>query len=403
MPTGDVSIFKEFVSNNGIADLGPQFGSCHHDCWVSEFLMVSRESGRRVFGHHGIGGPALVFLANFDLLGKNATTHYNFEKEIKGLEVLYSGSDLTVLDIWQQGDEVRIFVERAETEQDRADRKADEAEDEDNDNAAAEKRQRELVRYHARFSWRSLKGKDASSIASVPDGYSNLDLTRFPLDDDEYSWRREDQQVQTIGTDTILIARNFDGLWKQVAGTKAVRISGENGAYQKPVVTPDGKWVVVSKSDSNWSEPNYLVRLNLETGREYRVNVEPADELDAIAFLPVHDKILLRRGQTEYYLIDPKTGELKSVSGEFAPLLDEGKRFLQPADDAGQYWAAIPNRTNNQTMVGHYNLKDFSFKPLLTVPQISFESLSMWVDEKQGKLYFVYGSQLLRLPLETAP
>ncbi|HEU4434033.1 MAG TPA: hypothetical protein VFR51_11690, partial [Pyrinomonadaceae bacterium] len=403
VPKGNVSIFKEFVSNNGIADLPPQFGSCHHNCWVSEFLMVSRESGRRLFSHQAIGGTAMFILANFSLLDENATTHYNFEKEIKGLEVLYSDANLPVRDVWQRGDEIRIFVERHETEQERANRDAEEAEEEDNDNAVAERRQRDLVHYHSRFSWRSLKGKDATSIAPLPDGYSTLDPTRFPLDEEDGTSRREDRHVQAISSDTILVARNFDGLWKQVAGTKAVRISGEDGAYLKPVVTPDGKWVVVSKSDSNWSEPNYLVRLNLETGREYRINVEPSGDLEAIAFLPVHDRILLRRGKTEHYLIDPKTGELKSVSGEFAPLLEEGKRFLQPMDGAGHYWAAIPDRTKNQTVVGRYNLNDFSFKPLLTVPQISFESLSMWVDEKQGKFYVVYRSQLLSLPLKSAP
>jgi hypothetical protein len=419
VPKADVSIFKEFVSNSGIADLGPQFGSCHHNCWVSEFLMVSREAGRRVFSRRALGSePVMALLANFGRLGKGATTHYNFEKEIKGLEVLYSDGNLPVRDVWQQGDEIRIFVERDETEQERANRKAKESEEEDNDNAIEEQRQRELARYYARFSWRTLKGQDAASIAPVPDGYSTFDVTKYPLDEHDTS-RRDDRAVQAIGPDTMLIARNFDGLWKQVAGSKAVRITGEDGAYVKPVVTPDGKWVVVSKGDSNWSEPNYLVRLNLETGREFRVDIEPADDLDAIAFLPLHDKILLRRAKAderwnrgkklvgpdvpEYYLIDPKTGQTKSVSGEFAPLLEEGKRFLQPADEVGQYWAAIPDRTKNQTAVGRYNLKDFSFKPLLTVPQISFESLSMWVDQKQGKLYLVYQSQLLSLPLKSAP
>ncbi len=157
------------------------------------------------------------------------------------------------------------------------------------------------------------------------------------------------------------------------------------------------------------------MRFNLETDREYRVKLEPADQLDPIAFLPVHEKILLRRAKddpdilsgkpvaretAEYYLIDPKTGAVEPVSGEFAPLRHEGKRFLQSAGELGQYWAAIPDATNNQTQVGRYNIKDFSFKPIFTVPQIAFDSMSMWVDEKEGKLYFVYKDQLLRLPLK---
>ena len=103
-----------------------------------------------------------------------------------------------------------------------------------------------------------------------------------------------------------------------------------------------------------------------------------------------------------YYLIDPKTGELQPVAGEFGPLRQQGKRFLQATNEPGHYWASLPDQAKNQTVVGRYNLKDFSFTPLLTVPQIWFDSMSMWVDEKQQKLYFVYRGQLLRLPLPTA-
>lgn len=78
-------------------------------------------------------------------------------------------------------------------------------------------------------------------------------------------------------------------------------------------------------------------------------------------------------------------------------------RFLQSTGEPDQYWAAIPNETKNQTVVGRYNLKDFSFKPVPTVPQISFDSMSMCVDEKEGKLYLVYKSQVLRLPLKNTP
>ena len=63
----------------------------------------------------------------------------------------------------------------------------------------------------------------------------------------------------------------------------------------------------------------------------------------------------------------------------------------------------MPDRVKEQTHVGRYNLKDFSFKPLLLVPRISFDSTSMWVDANQGKLYLVYKDQLLRLPLQIMP
>ena len=170
--------------------------------------------------------------------------------------------------------------------------------------------------------------------------------------------------------------------------------------------------MVTSKTDTNWAAPNYVVRFNLETGREFCVNVEPADDLRPIVFLPAHGKVLLRRAREnrfggtqvgperpEYYLLAPDTGETQSVSGEFAPLMQEGNRFLQATGKRDEFWAAIPDAAKDQTQVGRYNLKTLSFTSVLTIPHISFNSMSMWVDEKRGKIYVAYKGQLLSIPL----
>jgi hypothetical protein len=417
----ELSIFKQFVTTNELAELGPQFGSCHHDCWSSEFLVLTKEKGRRVFSHQGFGGW-ITLLANFDLLGRGegAEIHYNFAKEIRGVEVLYADEGFVVKDVWQQGSEIRLFVEREETEDEIKERnKPENSVDKDDEAARAEERRREAARFSARFSWRRLSDGRAGAVASQPEGYySTFDETKFLSDDDdESSSRRDDRQVQMLTPESIIIARNFDGLWKQLAGRKAVRISGDEGAYATPIVTPAGKWVVVAKTDSDWSKPNYVVRFNLQTGREVRVNLTPADQFDPIAYLSLHGKVLLRRAkddygpassksvgpdQPEYYLLDAATGETRLVSGEFAPLRQEGKRFLQPALKAEEFWAAIPDREKNQTQVGRYNLKNFSFEPLLLIPHITFDSMAMWVDEAGAKLYVVYEGNLLRLPMPNA-
>jgi hypothetical protein len=397
IPKGEIVEFKQFVSNDGLWDLGPQIGDCHYNCRATELLMLTREKGRRVFSDQDFSNLIAV-RENFDRLGHGATTRYNLEKDIKGLEVLYEDETLKVKDVWQRGDEIRIFVVREETEE---------------QNPAPST---------PSSSWRKLKGnplaRDAGSTTTAPDGYSTFDETRFPRDENDDS-EHDDRQVQMITPDAILIARNFDGLWKQVAGTKPVRIStGDDDTYANPIVTGDGKWAVLSKADGDWSKPNYVVRFNLETGREFRVNIEPADQFDPIVYLPLHGKTLLRRekddyygmsrepvgpDKPEYYLLDPQTGAVQTITGVFEPLLQEGKRFLQPTENPNEYWAAIPNATKDQTQVGRYNVKDFSFKSVLTVPQITFDSMSMWVDEKQGEIYLVYKDQLLRLPLRSTP
>src|SRR5262245_46904315 len=184
------------------------------------------------------------------------------------------------------------------------------------------------------------------------------------------------------------------------------------GVYANPLVTPDGKWVVAAKTDSNWGEPNYVVRFNLQTRREYRVNLPPADQFEAVGYIEAHNKVLLRRAkdvdnddsksispdEPEFYLLDVATGRTQRAQGEFTPLLQTGRRLLQPTGKPFEHWAAITDREKNETRVGRYNSRDFSFHTALEVSQLTFDSFSMWVDEKEARLFVVYEGQLLRLP-----
>jgi hypothetical protein len=137
----------------------------------------------------------------------------------------------------------------------------------------------------------------------------------------------------------------------------------------------------------------------------------PADQFDSVAYVAAHNKVLLRRAsdeekkssspeEPEFYLLDVATGRTQKVTGEFAPLLQEGSRSLQPAGKPFEHWAAIPDREKNRTRVGRYNSRDFSFQATLDVQLLTFDSFSMRVDEKEAKLFVVYEGQLLRLPLQ---
>lgn len=415
----ELASFRESVRASGFEDLPPQFGWCHHGCGVGELVTLTRGQGRRVFIYKPLG-ELVGFNEQLNLLGEgeDIRTHYQLEEEIKGLEILYADNNLIVRDVWQRGNETRIFLERQMTEEDYKERDQSYRADEDEDEfARAERRRLRAERDKARFSWRLLTNNKAGAMTSQPEGYSTLDDSKFPLTEDDESYNGS--MAQIVG-DALFIARGSGGLWKQLPGSTAVRISGETGEYSNPVATPDGKWVVLAKADDSWSEPNYVVRFNVRTGREFRVNLEPADDFKPVIFLPVQNKVLLRRARNteqtssakpvgperpEYYLLDVATGETRLVKGEFSPLSDvrSGERFLQATDKPNEFWVAIPNPGKDQTQVGRYNLKDFSFKPALVVPHISFDSLSMWVDGNQQKLYIVYQGQLLRLPLQPPP
>jgi hypothetical protein len=405
------SAFRQFITTSNLGNRGPQFSQCHYDCWTSEFLMLNREKGRRAFARGGFRTWEEL-LQKLDALGtgEGAKTHYNFENEIKGLEVLYADDKLMVRDIRQAKDDVRVLVERPENPEEPV--KAESSDEEELTPGA--RGRRHLTQLLARYSWHTFKNGKIGLVTSAPAGYADLDLTKFLRDDDEDSSLPNRSERKLIGPNSIVLTRNFDGLWRQDAGQKPVRISGTDGAYSSPIVTPDNKWIVVAKTNSDWSEPNYIVRFNLQTGREFRVQLPPAEQFDAFTYVVPHGKVLLRRAREsyqpspksvgpevpEYYLLDAATGNTELVSGRFEPLQQQGTRSLQPTGKPNEFWAAIPNFDKHETQVGRYNLKDFSFQQVLLVPHISFDSLSMWVEEDGTKLYLVYEGQLLRLPLK---
>ncbi len=406
----ELSVFRQFITTNDLPNLGPQLNRCHYDCTVSQLLVLTKEKGRRVFSHEGLAAWQEL-MVNLDRLGRgeNAKIHYNLEKEIKGLEVLFADEQLLAKDVWQGNGGIRIFVERPQTQAEVETGLANDLEEEEDEAARAARRREEQAREAARFSWRTLVNGKAAIVTAAPAGYSTFDASRFPRDDER---PESGDEVQFVAPDSLIITRNFYGLWRQVAGRKPVKISDE-GVYASPIVTPDGKWVVVAKSDTHWAVPNYVVRFNLQTGREFRVNVPEAEDLMPVAYVAPQGRVLLRRARDEYeqsaksvgpekpefYLVDAATGKAELTTGVFEPLQQDGKRFLQPTGKPNEFWAAIPNLQTNQTRVGRYNLKDFSFQELLVVPHISFDSMSLWVDEAAVKLFVVYEGQLLSLPL----
>ena len=417
IPQAEVTALKDFLTVGNYLDQGPIIEYCHHGCPSNELLVVSKEKGRRLFNLGGYGEWQQL-QEQFALLGagEGAKVHYKLAEEIKGLEVLYAG-ELLVNDVIQQGGELRVFVERSETKEEKEERDATyEVDDEDDEELEAQLSRRRLELTNARHSWRVFANDKLGDVTSAPDFYSTIDGTRFITGDEhDVDWEAGYEATTKVGPDSIIVTRNDDGIWRQFAGSKSVRIGTEDGSYSNAVVTRDGKWVIVAKTVEA-EEESHIVRINLQTGREYRVNLPRGGELTAIAFLPPLGKVLVRRSKeesatpgdkpkgpdkSEHFLLDPATGATRQVSGDFTPLADGGDRFLQAAEKPDEFWVAVNDEKKNHTQIGRYSLKDFSFKPVMTVPKLLFNSFSMWVDAEQKKVYVVYKGQLLRLPLQT--
>ena len=409
----EVSTFRDYLTMSGLLDLGPDLEFCHHGCVAQQFLAITKEKGRRVYSQQGFLG-SMPFPDNFTQLGDDAKTHYNLEKEIKGLEVLFADPELAAIDVWQhENGQLRLFIERPEDEMEEPELPEGSDEEEEPTQAMImEAKRRQLAAERALFSWRVFANGELGDAASQPDVYTVVDPVKFVSQEDDNDETFEEAQLLT--PNSIIIARGNEGLWKEFAGGKRVRLGTETGGYGTPIVTGDHKWLVVGKTDGEWSEPNYIVRLNLQTGREFRINLEPADDFKPVTFIPNVNKVLLRRAKAEhastpvgpdrpeFYLLDPATGQVRLVSGTFEPLLQARYRPLQRTEKPDEYWAAIPDENKNQTQLGRYNVRHFSFKPVIVVPHLVFNSMSMWVDATNGKVYVVYKAQLLRLPLQPA-
>ena len=92
-----------------------------------------------------------------------------------------------------------------------------------------------------------------------------------------------------------------------------------------------------------------------------------------VAYVAAHGKILISaqgsHGEPHpgeiNYLLDPETGTVQQVKGEFRPLIEVFARELQPTENPNEFWAAIPDSQKRVTNIGRYDSKSFAFTPLI--------------------------------------
>ncbi len=185
------------------------------------------------------------------------------------------------------------------------------------------------------------------------------------------------------------------GLWFCSEGRAAKLIA--EGIYQDYIVSADNRWVVAVKYQEKILQ---IVRIDLQTNREIKTGLEGGDF--QFHGIPGSSKILIRYfkdQKSENLLMDPSTGKYESVKGRLEPIYQQRERPLQHVAGSREFWAAIPDPMKNMTIVGRYDANSFQFTPLMEIPEISFNSMQMWVDESAGRIYLTYNKHLLRLPL----
>ncbi len=416
---------KNFLLSQRVDELPPFLSNCQ-SCEDKELLMIGRNGGRRVFVKADSTPPFFVELENVfgEMRRQPMQIHYYLEKDIAGLEVLLADDKLKAQTIWKDGEDFRVLVDDAtlrkqtekeveETESPREE--IDEESEEETEKTSAElakiERQNEKLarqKEYASYAWYKFDKTNLLETTVQPPFVEFIPLTdSFIVQPNQQQWKAR--------TATVEIRTDNEGLYKISRG-QFTKI--RSGYYHNSIVTPNGRWVIATKyaGDEGDGEGDYysssLVRINLATNKEFKVKIESDYEsMETVAFLPALNKVLIFSGYGEseadiaeregvFFLLDPDTGLAQPLRGEARPLMQQTFRPLQPlAASADEFWTAVPERVSNTTEFGIYNAKTLKFKSLLKIPQIIFDSMAMWVDEKENKLYFVYQEQLLALPL----
>lgn len=426
LTTEEFDHLKELLAYHKVDEL-PPFLSCT-ECEPRQLLMLGRSGGRRLFVKATKMPELFAGLDSFfaQVSQSQLKLKYTASKELPGLEVLFADAAVAAESVWKNGPEIRLLItnrtvrERVQKEIERAVEQAagsDEATEENEDapemNPWRLGQELRAKREYEGIEWFGLSNERLGGQVPAPPGFDLppvRDSLSVPPTFERWKARAGDLEIRA----------DTEGLYR-VRGGAITKIG--TGYYSYPLVTPNGRWLIVNKYGD---EGNGLIRVNVQTGREYPVDLDeqPADM--GIVFIPSINRFLLgsmvydgehsdheyegeaesEAGETflrpvyrpsSFVLLDPETGTFRNAPGEYRPLTHQTFRQLQPAEKPNEFWAAMHDENKNETVVGVYNAAVFGFKPVLKVPKIQFDSLDMWVD--QGKVYFVYRGHLLAAPL----
>ncbi len=314
---------------------------------------------------------------------------YRAAKDIPGFEVLLAEPSAAVLSVWKRGADIRLLI------------------------AGSGRNSQPVDATGPR--WVAFSEGKASAPAGSPAEFLPLDLRQgLPPKMEIEEQRHASPWALTVGGNTYRIGTwsGKRGLWKLARGRDPVLVIEGNCA--NPVITPDGRWAVVAKADGTWAQPHSVYRVDLASGKIGKLDIPAADRFYPVAYVPSHGKVLLLRASAsepydgrkqvgpegpQYRLLDAASGASEIVTGELAPLESQSIRPLQPTGKPHQVWAAGFNSGTGSNEIGSYDTLAFGFHPALSVPLMRFDSVQMWVDEAEAKIYVAYDGHLLRMVL----
>jgi hypothetical protein len=402
---------KSFVQSEKVDDLAP-LSQMVFDGMQYEYVHLTAAQGRRVFmnnpGDSDSGGSVydrLCALFYKLLRAERLTIDYADLNRLPGFEVLVADERFHVIGFWKQGakERFRIYPGRDRGSASMAFSNLGSA----NVTPPIPKAENPI--------WVELAGGAITEVPAPvlfpPENPNSIVPAQFDKENEQR--QRLSLAMLSQGTVAYRVGDLHDksGFWRFQAG-KAPKLL-VSGDVLAPAISDNGKWALLAKSHGSWVDPNGLVRVNLSSGEVLPVGVPEADTLEPMAYVPEQKRFLTYRAKDmptdshkpvgpdkpEYWLVDPETGKGEVTSGEIRPLTHVGARPLQPAAKSGRYWAAIPSEKNGGTDIGLYDATSLNFAQKMHVPELTFNSQALWIDEQSKTAYIVYKSQLLKFLL----
>ena len=389
---GEFEELRGLTSRQEIEDLGPEsyFAESEKSGWKYEYLRLTKEGGRRIVldglrrapknptPHEELSGLFYRLSRSGEVAAR-----YTIEDKIPGVEVVFADKNQSVLKVCAEGGEIRALIEEKGAEYKRGGAKAPP-------------------------EWREFSSGRPGEVKDDPPACRALDT---PLSSPKNMAIIRPSPFGSPAQSDGALYYIKDGedlsIWKVEPGTEPVKTA--SGIHYNPVITPDGKWLVASKFvDDAGNLPWQLIRRNLRSGEEFAVADPQNTPTDRLVYLPAHGKVLslnfgVNGRVNQSYLLDPETGTVQPVKGEFSPLTGDISRAPQSAGGPNLFWAAIYDGEKGATKFGRYDSKNFVFTPLLEFSELELKSDDIWVDATSGKIWFAYKGHLLRLPLPAQP
>ncbi|MBA2493368.1 MAG: hypothetical protein H0V31_01560, partial [Acidobacteria bacterium] len=341
---------KGYLASQRINELAPFLSYCE-GCESKELLTLGRQGGRRIFMRTERPPNFFAELNRMfaEMRKPSAKLRYWLEKDIAGLEILFTDKNLQARTLWKNGSDFRVLLDDTERRkqidkelqrQDEADQQSD---GEDYEKAEGISQKRRAQREFENSAWYQVGKDKLEGLVAQPPQIEYLPVRDgSPVTATNKQWKAR--------TPNFEIRTDNEGLYKKSRG-QITRIL--SGFYDQPVVTPNGRWAIAAKY-SEEDEGIIPVRVNLLTNKEFKIKLKDHPRFEAVAFVPAIDKVLVFAGiydyeygeesgkRGDYFLLDAETGNMQAAKGEIRPLAQQTFRPLQLTANADEFWAAIP-------------------------------------------------------------